>query len=404
MKSKVVFVLGVGIGKLVPVLFGFFLSRQFGAGGLAGFVLVLTYSAALSAVSNLGSVPRIIRAGAHANINLTILRAVLSGLLIQAALLAISLIYWILFSDDVLLHALDSPKLEQAWVVLCSLGLVLYSMAHAIYSAHRAYLRVGLSSIAIYGGAAIAGWLAGSVADVEMALNAYFSIFFLVSLLFFISSQRIISREWRQIGSLLIDAVSDLKQVLITSLFGVITQGGFYLMMNVVQRDLPTGETATFALAFQLFQAGIFLPSVLGSVVVPRMVSVYNDGLAETKIQLERQIQRAYLLIGIIWLVVITCVANLLLALYGLDNSGALGLIVLQFSALLAAQQAFYIQHFVALGRFGLLAFVSLIWAASGLGFLWVAPVGILYVVFAFLFAYFVSLCFYALFTKVLSA
>lgn len=393
LKDKFVMVAGVGAGKVAPLLFGLFLSRRFGAASFADFVVVLSYVAALSAVPTLGSAPQIVRAGAQAEPEASVVMAGLCSLVVMAAGLVLSAAYWLGLAP----HALwrGGALAGQGAVALLSLGLVLYSLAQATCSLQGRYRAVGLWSLGIYAGAALAGGLAGRAGGETGALWGYFTVFLLGALGFFGVSQAPLRAVWRQqLQRLSPGAIGrGLRQALATSLFGVITLAGIFLLMKSVQLRLPSAESAVFALGFQLFQAGIFLPSVLGAVVVPRLVAAQRAGT--DAMALHRRTRRLYLGLGLGWLLLVAGAGRPLLRLYGLDQSGWPAVLLMQLAAVLAGLQAYFIQRLVALGRFRLLALGSLLWAGLALGLLALQDGGARWAAMAMVLAYGASLLFY---------
>lgn len=398
-------VVGMGLGKVAPILFGLFLSRQFGALALASFVLLLTYVSALVALPTLGATPQIIRAGAHDDAEAAVVSAIRGSLVLLALALAGSLLWWLGMAPRALLALPVSPLLMQGWVALLGAGLVLYGLAQSTAAQQERHFAIGAWSVAIYLGAAGAGMAAGRwpglVAGLPgdaAAITAYGAVFLGLTLCFFIASQRPLATAWACAGALWRgdELQVALRGAFSTSLFGLITLVGLYVLMHVAQQRMSATEGATFALAFQLFQAGIFLPSVLGAIVVPSMVAADRDGEQDAAV-LHRRTRGVYLGIGIVWLLASLLLARPLLSLYGLEAIGATGIVLMQAAAVLAGLQAYFIQRFVALGRFGLLASASLLWAVTGYAVLMLAPEGLLGSVAALVAAYVACLAFYLL-------
>jgi O-antigen/teichoic acid export membrane protein len=393
-------VAGASSGKLVPILFGFYLARQFGGGALAGFVLVLTYGAALTALANLGAAPRIIRAGAYADVSGFISGVTVVSFLLATLALLPSTAYWLLVADAPFLAADVDPSLAQAWVALYSLGLVMYTLAQSTLSMRGEYRAAGGFALALHGVAAVAGIAVGGSGGDTVAVSAYFITYFAGNFIFFVASQRHLGRVWYRTGELISVASlwAGVLGSLSASLFGVITLTGFYFFMQTVQRELPIADAATFAMSFQLFQAGVFLPSLLGNIVVPRMVKAGRDG--KDAAYLHRSTRAIYLCIGFVWLLCSLLLARPLLALYGLDAEGATGLVLMQVAAVLAGLQAYFVQRFVALGRFGILALASLVWAITGYAVLMQLQPSLLGSVLALVLAYVACLSFYLVYSR----
>src|SRR5690606_23068568 len=134
LKGKIVLVAGAGSSKLIPILFGFYLARQFGGEALVSFVLVLAYGAALSAFSNLGASPRIIRAGALSDPDGFIAEVTFVSFLLAGIALLLSTMYWLLVADVSFLVLDLDPYRAQAWIALYSLGLVMFTLAQSTFN------------------------------------------------------------------------------------------------------------------------------------------------------------------------------------------------------------------------------------------------------------------------------
>ncbi|MBV7562419.1 hypothetical protein [Pseudomonas sp. sia0905] len=396
LKDKIMLVAGVGSGKLVPIIFGFYLARQFDGDALVYFVLVLTYGAALSALSNMGSAPRIIRSGVHGDPDGFVFEVVGVSFLIAGLTLLLSTIYWFFVADGPFINVGGMPFLSQIWVALYSLGLVMFTLAQSIFNVKGDYRVTGVYALILHVLAGMAGIIAGELGDVGLAVSGYFIAYFLGSLIFFAASRRRLVRSsgsitaWHSIARLW----SGVRGAISASLFGVITLAGLYLFVHSVQRELSTADAATFALGLQLFQAGVFLPSVLGGVVVPRMVAAGRFGKDDPE-ALHRSTRALYFGIGLGWLFVSLFLARPLLSLYDLDSAGAAGLVLIQVAAALAGLQAYFVQRLVAVGRFNLLAVASLVWAFAGYVALLLVPPSLFGAASALVVAYVVCLLFY---------
>lgn len=396
MKGKIVLVVGASSSKLIPIFFGFYLARQFGGDALVSFVLVLAYGAALSAFSNLGASPRIIRAGALSDPDSFISGVTFVSFLLAGFALFLSTMYWLLVSDVSFLVLDIAPNCAQAWVALYSLGLVMFTLAQSTFNMKENHFATGLYALFLHVFAGITGIITGELGEVSLAVSCYFITYFLGNLIFFVASRRRLVRSsgsitaWHSIARLW----SGIRGAISASLFGVITLAGLYLFVHSVQRELSTADAATFALGLQLFQAGVFLPSVLGGIVVPRMVAAGRFGKDDPD-ALHRRTRALYFGIGLGWLFMSLFLARPLLSLYDLDSAGAAGLLLIQVAAALAGLQAYFVQRLVAVGRFNLLAVASLVWAFAGFVALLLVPPSLFGAASALVVAYVVCLLFY---------
>lgn len=393
-------VFGVGGGKVFPIIFGVYLSRWFGGNAISDFVLVSTYVAALSAVSTMGSAPQIIRAGVIDNPGAYIVSVSFFAILILLFGLAASTLYWTFLSEPLLLLGYSGGRLlEQLMIAQLAFGLVFYAIGQAAYNHNQNYRVVGLSSVGIYAGAALSGLCGGLFGSYAIALLAYFSFFMVSSLVFMVFSQREYFPEWQRAGSNTDRAtlMTGFGSAISSSLFGLITLAGLFIVMKLVQSGLDSEGKAIFSMAFQLFQVGIFLPSVLGAIVVPRMVLAGKESDPVSQGVIRKKTIMLYALIGAVWLVLVSICIRPLFEIYrfAFDTEKAWSVMLVQFAVVLAAVQAYYIQRFVYLGRFRLLAVASAVWASSAILLLEVINKELLESALALVFAYMASLILY---------
>lgn len=396
MKGKIVLVAGAGSSKLIPIFFGFYLARQFGGDALVSFVLVLAYGAALSAFSNLGASPRIIRAGALSDPDSFIAEVTFVSFLLAGIALLLSTTYWLLVADVSFLVLDLDPYRAQAWIALYSLGLVMFTLAQSTFNMKGDHCATGLYALFLHVISGAGGVIAGEVGEVGFAVSCYFVTYFLGNLSFFVASRYRLVRSEASIADMLsiVRLLRGMRGALSASLFGVITLAGLYLFVQTVQRGLSTSDAATFALGLQLFQAGVFLPSVLGGIVVPRMVAARRFGKDDPE-ALHQGTRALYFGIGLAWFFVSLLLARPLLALYDLESSGAAGLVLIQVAAALAGFQAYFVQRLVAVGHFNLLAVASLVWALAGYVALLLIPSSLFGAALALVMAYVACLFFY---------
>ena len=391
-------VFGAAGGKLFPILFGLYLSRTFGQFDFSSFILIITYAAALTAVASMGSAPQLLRLGAVEEPEKHVITVVSVGVLLTVVLVALSSFFWSVISTK--------PLLAQGeWLGLfllgeMALGLICYSISQAILNAKSRFRVAGFSSLVTYAGSAVLGMMAGYLFNSNTyALVTYFTFFLGASLVFLVLSQRAYIKAWQSFQTLinLKDLITGAKIAMHTSLFGVVTLVGFFIIMAIVHARLSVQDSAVFAMSFQLFQAGIFLPSVLGSIAVPRMVSASKVSDINREKAVHKKIRALYLLIGVGWTGLVALFAYPLLSLYALSESkeSVYAIILFQVAGIFAVMQAYHIQKSISLGNFGLLAVAAVVWLAVALFFIEYVGQGLLAAVLALVAAYTISFLFY---------
>ncbi len=403
MKNKLMMVVGAAGAKVFPILFGLYLSRVFGFADYANFILIVTYAAALTAVAAMGSAPQILRLGAVDEPEKHVITVVTIGVLFTAVLVVLSSIFWFFLATNPLTTkplAAQSDGLGLLLLGEMALGLIFYAISQAIFNVNGKFRAAGISSIVTYAGSAVMGISVGFVWGVDtLALLAYFTFFMVASLLFFIISQRHYIKTWRMYRRLMNakDLIAGMKATLRTSLFGVVTLVGFFMIMAIVHTTLSVHDSAVFAMSFQLFQAGIFLPSILGGIVIPKMVSATKTADLDGEKEIHKKIRILYFAVGVGWTVLVAAFAYPLLGLYGFDQNieSAYAIVLFQIAGIFAVMQAYHIQKGVSSGHFGLLATAAIVWLLVALISLQLMGHRLLSAVFSLVVAYGVSFFFY---------
>jgi O-antigen/teichoic acid export membrane protein len=398
MKHKLIMVFGAAGAKVFPILFGLYLSRVFGFADYANFILIVTYAAALTAVAAMGSAPQILRLGAVDEPEKHVVTIVTIGVFFTIVLVVLSSLFWFFLSSKPLVAQGDG--LGALLLGAMALGLICYAISQAVFNVNGKFRVAGISSIVIYAGSAVLGVLIGFLSDRNtLALLAYFTFFMIASLVFLFISQRHYIQTWRMYSSVMNakELIAGMKVTLHTSLFGVVTLVGFFIIMAIVHATLNIHDSAVFAMSFQLFQAGIFLPSILGSIMIPHMVSATKKADFDAERKVHQKIRILYLVVGVVWTGLVAVFAYPLLRLYGFDQNieSAYAVVLFQIAGIFAVMQAYHIQKGVSSGRFGLLAIAAIIWLLVALIALKLLAESLLSAVFSLVIAYGVSFFFY---------
>lgn len=388
MKDKMLMVAGVGSSKIMQLLFTFYLSYRFDHSVLATFILIVTLAAAMSSIASLGSSPQIVRAGAYANPRSHIESIVgMTCLILIISLIALS--GYIFFgSRDFFISGFN-----QVDFLICAIAItisfVLYSIIQSYLSFKQKYLALGFFSIFIYFFPFISAVVLSVIVNNPVIIILYYSLSFLFSslLVFFI----VLKGNVSIVLSLktLISEVSLLKKIvdyLKVSAFGFITMLSLYISMKNVNLNYTSNSAAIYSVSFQFFQIGIFLPSVLGSVFVPKLVKSNN-------VQDKEKMKKTYMFISLVWLFCCSIAFYPLFKIYKFDFSTdyVLTFLVMQCCVIFASIQAFYIQNCVAVGNFFLLTIVSLLWGGVLLISQNLLPMNVVYSSISLLISYIIS-------------
>lgn len=384
MNPHVIMVVGVGSARFLQLLFSLYLAWYFGHAALASFVLMLSLSAAFGAFPSLGGGPQILRAGAYSqpeqHIQMTLATSILL-LVLSLFLLPFATMLW---GGDT--QSLRSNGLLTAAAVFFTTGSVCFAMIQSLWSYQQKYKALGLFALLSYILAFIIAWMAsvflGKTAASEI-ITIYALVFMLLNALVFYHVGFRPYTLGTGLSKLLDKTVLKqcLEQSIKAALFGFITLFGLYALMKAVNVDYSAYDAAVFSLSFQFFQIGIFIPSVLGAVFVPKLVKQQ---------QAAGQQKTIYLWISMFWVFcsAIALVPVFYLYHFALEASTILTFVLLQCAVPLSALQAMYIQQHVAMGKFSRLALNALCWATIALSLQAILPTQIYFSALAILLAY----------------
>lgn len=397
MKDKLIMVAGVGSSKMMQLLFSFYLSYIFGHSALATFVLVVTLAAAISSIVSLGSSPQIIRAGAYAEP-----RSHIESVLGTAFLLSIVMIVFLavyLYVSQSIFYLKNFTINDYFISTICvSLSFILYSLFQSFLSYKQNYKKLGMYSIFTYFFPLLSCFLLSFfITDARCLILSYCWLFLVSSsVTFFLSTKDDIDFKRSILKSIRDGLFRKIFASLRVAIFGFITMLSLYLLIKFINNSFDPQKTAVFSVAFQFFQIGIFLPSVLGSVFVPILVR------NKSNVDDQKKMKLTYIFIALIWLLLSVGLVYPVFKLYGFEIKleFILTFLIVQLCVLFSSIQAFYIQNFVANGSFGFLAFVSGVWGGVLLMMQIFLPINIIYSSVSLLLAYIVSNLLFAIILK----
>lgn len=397
MKDRLIMVAGVGSSKMMQLLFSFYLSYIFGHSALATFVLVITLAAAISSIVSLGSSPQIIRAGAY-----TEPRSHIESVLGTAFVLSIVMIVFLavyLYVSQSIFYLKNFTVNDYFISTVCvSLSFILYSLFQSFLSYKQNYKKLGMYSIFTYFSPLLSCFLLSFfITDARFLILSYCWLFLASSgVTFFLSTKDDIDFKRSILKSIRDGLFKKIFASLRVAIFGFITMLSLYLLIKFINNSFNPQKIAVFSVAFQFFQIGIFLPSVLGSVFVPILVR------NKSNVDDQKKMKLIYIFIALIWLLLSVGLVYPVFKLYGFEIKleFILTFLIVQFCVLFSSIQAFYIQNFVANGKFGFLAFISGIWGGVLLIMQIFLPINIVYSSVSLLLAYIVSNILFAIILK----
>ena len=352
-------IIGVGSSKLMQLIFSFLISIFFGHSALGIFVLILTLSIVCSSLPSLGASPQIIRANAERNPQQTILITLLTALPILLISIILLGIYISHFDTSVLQNRISNVSYFTCTATL-SIGLVLYTLNQALLSFSSKHMQLGLISIIQYAGPLLLSCIYYLYASIFPDVLLVYCISFLAISILSISFTLYLNFQFKKNNLLLISKKEYSKSIIhffSVSVFSFIIMLSIYLTVRYINLHYNHEHTAIFSVAFQFFQIGTFLPGILGSIFVPRLVIAQDNTESN-------QMRKTYILLSIAWFAFCLILFYPIFIIYkfeiNLINIATFWL--MQFAVIFSSIQAFYIQKNVATGNFKILAISSTLW------------------------------------------
>lgn len=365
--SKILYFIGsMGLGKLMPLLFGMLVASHYGPDAYALFVQMLVKSNFLTIVATVSYVQLILSSARPGNQEApasTATRALVFSLQVSLAGAA-----WALYTG--LPQGGCPPDGGCGNAATLALAVLAYSLGNAVlstvvaqFNADNQTVRAGtaalLGLLLPYGG----GFLAvGLGLDHHMALRLLAAAFLVGALGAYARHNRGFLRALGRADYLrLARQCYPLRaEQLYTLVFvGAILFSHSYVI-SAIARANGAHATAAFSLGYQLFSIAIFVPSVLGSVIVPRLSRKTGAAVPALK-----KIAVLYALVALAWAACVFVFRERLLRGYGLPvgaQEGAI-LLLLQVAGVFAALGALLNQGLIAARRHISLAALSLLYA-----------------------------------------
>lgn len=365
MKGILFFIGSSGLGKLLPLLFGMYIANMAGHESYVLFVQILVQSNFLTAVATVSYVQLILSSkGSQPNAES---RQYAFRAMIFAVIVSMAGAAWAAYIRP---NQLLCTVVWYCWVsVVVGLVVVLYSLGNsaltivmAQFNAElrnaRAGLLMFLGLLLPYGVGAFVVWMGLSYYLVFLALALLLMIIALAVYWRF-NKRFLAGLRGKEICRLMRCSLPLEKgQIYIMVFVGAILFSHSYAISKVSLENDPH-MAAIFALGYQLFAVGLFIPSVLGNVVIPRL----SQGKEGTEANITR-LALVYAVIALVWLASIYLLGNSILAWYGLEvNSNNMTvLLILQSAAVFGATNALLNQQFVAKKNFFAMACLALLY------------------------------------------
>lgn len=360
MKDKFIMVAGVGASKFLQLLFSLFLSYQFDHGALATFVLIITLSVAMSSIVSLGGSPQIIRAGAFENPKIHISTTIRTAIFLIGIVLLI-LVSYVLFGQHKF-YINNFSKWDYFFnTALIVVSLSIYSIIQSYLSYKQHYLRLGISALIIYSVPFLMSIVLSFFCESAKYIIVFYSILFFISTLIVYIATVGKEIEFKDINFSSLNFFvlsSNIFNFFRVAIFGFVTMLCLYFSVKYVNNTFDEQKIAVYSVSFQFFQIGTFLPGVLGSVFIPKIIESKGSQVQYNKMKM------VYILIALFWLLSCLLIVYPIFKIYQFNINSELlfTFFIMQFCVLLSSLQAFYNQKYVADGSFGILGFSAIIW------------------------------------------
>lgn len=135
-----------------------------------------------------------------------------------------------------------------------------------------------------------------------------------------------------------------------------LVMGANFICVKYANKNFSVTEAALFSLGFQMYGIGIFLPSTLGNILIPKLIQNKNSTIRSRAIYV-------YITLALTWILVIFACDNLILKYYKLNlHSNEALLFSSQLCVLISVINAYLSQLYISLKRFHYLAIGSCIY------------------------------------------
>lgn len=363
-KSKLLLLAGTSSSKILPVLFGAYISRELGSDIYTAYILLLSYCALLSSPASMGTNPQILRSASESNQKKNIEESVALGFLIALISIIVSTGIWIYRRQDPL--GLEGYNYSHLAIIFYSLSIFIIISASSIINQRREWALSGVCQFGVYLLPILFVIAFSRAADEYKHLILLYGASFFVAALILMA---VVGNRYKLIFTAgLLSSISDyrifikrLAKNLNCGIFGLITLGGFYLLNVIVKNGAGSDAAALFGASFQFFAITIYLPSTLGSVLVPVLASKKSG--SRSYVNDLRLALLGYSISSAICAAVFSYFDGEILAVYGLQAESDNHVFqLMQFAAFLASLNAFFVQVNVARGNFGTLNALSVVW------------------------------------------
>ena len=379
-KSSLILILGMGMSRAMPLLFGIFLTRNYGHDAYASFVLLLslvgllTSAATMNIVPNILSAPPLVKDGGKA-----VAQYAIAGFMMTAVAALVACVVLSLFPNwgvAAKYGNLYPHYFDLVYIATYGVGFSLLQLVVAQYNQRCRHEQAGYAALVVMSAAYGSGMLAYYVGmDVCRVLGTIGAVFLAGTAWLCL---RINAAVWREqgLGALIRSTFALLKQEKVNfylpSLFTGLLLLTQYELLAGVANHMPAADAATFSLAFQLFAIGLFIPGILGHVVLPQLGLDQHKQPEKTGIfsRMELLCFAIYALIGIGWVGASTLGLPIVMTYYKLPDTDATRQVIftMQLAALVAAIHAVNNQMFILRKRYLLLTGLAMTFFAVTLG------------------------------------
>lgn len=349
-----------GFAKLGPIMCGLYISRFWGEGVYSSYVVALSLAGFVSSFSTLGSGPQILRSGADESQSESIKEKVSLALCIGFLSCAVYFFYWFFFEK--VGHGNNAHETYKWFysIALLSLGVLMSGLSVAILNSLQKWVGSGVVIIFPYfiSFFAIAFFLGPSSIPSDFVIVFYSGVFMLASsiTLFYATNKAGVAFISMPVFTL----QSAFKHGRV-AFFGVVYLFGIYWIAKIINEDYPASESASFSIGLQFFALSIFVPSILGSVVIPLFSRVSTKESAFNKKKTIKLVF-CYFAISIFFAFIVYCSLDLVFYVYKIKEGSKFIVIAMQLSAIFGAMSAAFTQRLIIRSEYNLLVVGAILW------------------------------------------
>lgn len=336
--------------KFSFVAFSIFIANYMGENSLSYYVYILNLVAALSSLSMIPIVPNILGFGWEDDYKEHNGRVFISLFIALVLLFLLYLFYVYYFEENIS----NFTVFETLVSVCCYMfGLFFGAFSIALYNQRQSWIKSGLSSLLLYFIPVSIYLLTYIVIGVELKLVYFFVVMFVCSIIlfYFACSHLSVNFSFAKIRGVF--------EPIKNGLYGFMFLVGLFSLNHFLAQRGGEELAVLYSWTYLIFSTVLFIPSILGSFVVPIMSNPKKSNKFGP-------LFGGYFLFSLLVGLSIYFLRFFIMNLYGISDYYTIGLdmsiVLMLVASVLAVISAFFIQYFLSLKAFKVINLSVLIW------------------------------------------